>query len=280
MPTRNPLILPIAVLIALVIIGVAVFIGLRKDAPQADTLRSAKDLANVAPISKDDWVLGNPNAPIVYVVYSDFECPYCKQYHATMHQLMKRYGKDGQMAWVFRHLPFVQLHTKAPTEALASECVGSVGGNDAFWKFADILFAETPSNDQLDLSLLPGMAERAGVSRAEFEACMRSDRLMRRVQEDFEEAIKAGAVGSPYTVVLAAGQQIRFEGAQLYPAMTAVMETLLRAVNAPGLAAPSEGSMVDAIFSNPPTTAPTPEASPSPESVVLPTSTTSTPELP
>lgn len=253
MPQRNPLLLPIAVLVAVCVIGVAAFIALRKTDSDED-LRSTADLRDVRPLSDKDWVFGNPQAPIVYVVYSDFECPYCKTFHKTMHQLMAQYGKDGNVAWVFRHLPFVQLHSKSPTEHLAAECVGEAGGNDAFWRFADILFEATPSNDQLDLTTLPALAEQAGVSRAKFEACMRSDRLMRRVQEDFQEAVEAGATGSPYTVILASGQQIRVEGAQLYPAMQAVMETLLRQAGEPSMEAPERPVMVDDVFSGTTTT--------------------------
>jgi predicted DsbA family dithiol-disulfide isomerase len=242
-----------AIVIVLIIIGTTLYFVLTKDeASPLDTLGREAEVSEVRPISVDDWVLGNPNAPVVFVVYSDFECPFCKNYHQTMHSIMREYGKDGRVAWVYRHIPLVQLHSQAPTEALASECVGEDGGNDAFWKFADTLFEETPSNNNLDLTRLPQFAERAGVSRAEFEACMRSDRLMRRVEEDFAEAIAAGAVGSPFTVAFAAGQQIRIEGGHLYPAMKTVTETLLAQVGHSdgGLQAPTvdSSSMIDRVF--------------------------------
>lgn len=101
--------------------------------------RSSDDLA-VKPVSEEDHIRGSSTAKVTVVEYSDFECPYCQQFHQTMKQILEAY-EDDQVAWVFRHMPIQQLHPQAPRLARASECVADIGGEDAFWTFADELFS-------------------------------------------------------------------------------------------------------------------------------------------
>ncbi|MCA9363168.1 thioredoxin domain-containing protein [Candidatus Kaiserbacteria bacterium] len=98
---------------------------------------SEEELAyeNMDPVTESDNIKGNPDAGIVIVEYSDFDCPFCTRFHATMNQVVKEY--DGEVAWVYRHFPLEQLHPNAKSVAIASECVAKLEGNDAFWKFAD-----------------------------------------------------------------------------------------------------------------------------------------------
>lgn len=107
---------------------------INKDATQLKTL---SDSTIVIPaVNKDtDWILGNKNAPISLVEYSDMECPFCQRFHGTMLQVMDAY-KD-KVNWVYRHFPLTSLHANAMNLAQAGECVGELGGNDKFWKFLD-----------------------------------------------------------------------------------------------------------------------------------------------
>ncbi len=102
-------------------------------------------------VSPDEHLLGNTNARIVIVEYSDLECPFCKTFHNTMHEVVK---SDPEVAWVFRHYPIPQLHAKALREAEATECAWEQKGNEGFWKYADKIFEITPSNDGLDPLIL------------------------------------------------------------------------------------------------------------------------------
>lgn len=92
------------------------------------------------PVTAKDHIRGDINkAKLVLVEYSDFECPFCTRFHSTMVQVIKDY--NGQVAWVYRHYP-LSFHPTAQPAAEASECVTKVGGNDAFWKFADQAFTK------------------------------------------------------------------------------------------------------------------------------------------
>jgi len=104
------------------------------------------------PVSPDDHIVGNINAKIIIVEYSDLECPFCKVFHTTMRQVMEK--GNGDVAWVYRHYPIPQLHPKAFHEAEATECAWEQGGNEAFWKYTNRLFEITPSNNGLDESEL------------------------------------------------------------------------------------------------------------------------------
>ena len=101
---------------------------------------------NLKPISAEDHILGKLDAPIIIVEYSDLECPFCKVFHRTMHEVMDKYGKDNKVAWIYRQFPIDSLHSKARKEAEATECANELGGNDGFWKFTDEVFGTTNSN--------------------------------------------------------------------------------------------------------------------------------------
>lgn len=93
--------------------------------------------ATIRPISADDHIIGDPNAKIIIVEYSDLDCPFCKVFHGTMHRIVEE-NKD--VAWVYRHYPLTQLHPNALAKAEETECAWEQGGNDAFWKYADKVF--------------------------------------------------------------------------------------------------------------------------------------------
>lgn len=97
-------------------------------------------LENMLPLTADDNVRGSLDADIIIVEYSDFDCPYCKRFHETMKSVYEKY--EGEIAWVYRHFPLEQLHPNTKSVAAASECVAEIGGDEAFWKFADAYSAQ------------------------------------------------------------------------------------------------------------------------------------------
>ena len=100
---------------------------------QAQALSAVTDLA---PVTQADFVKGNRNSKFALVEYSDFQCPYCKRFMPTANQLLTEYKN---FMWVYRQFPLTQLHPNAQKMAEASECAAKLGGNDAFWAYADKL---------------------------------------------------------------------------------------------------------------------------------------------
>lgn len=224
--------LPIAIVIAGIVVGGAIFMSGRStnQAPGMNVQRSIDTAQQpetiVAPVTEADHIRGNPNAPILIVEYSDFDCPFCKNFHETMNRIMDKYGKDGKVAWVYRQFPLKELHPNAPKLAEASECVAEFGGNDAFWKFADSVFGNRDINAQTDMTQLPAYAESAGVDKDKFTSCFESGKYTPQIASDVEAAVKTGARGTPYSIVMVGKEQGVINGAQPYEVVDQMMSNL------------------------------------------------------
>lgn len=187
----------------------------------------------VEPIRESDHIRGNPNAPIVLIEYSDFDCPFCKRFHeAVLLPLMEDYGADGKVAWVYRHLPLESLHPNAPLLAQASECVAEAAGNDGFWKFADLVFGERGTNEQTNPNRLTEFAQTSGADPTSFELCLDSGKYADMVENSIDEAIAANGgpnrLGTPFTLVFVGDQYVGpIVGAQEYDAVKRNIDIIL-----------------------------------------------------
>lgn len=231
--------IPIAIVIAGALIAGALFFadggsvgGLATNAPRPQAaVDESATLNEMHAISADDHVRGDPNAPVKIVEYSDFECPFCKSFHSTMRQIMDEYDKEGKVAWVYRHFPLDQLHpVKSRKESVASECANELGGNEAFWKFADRFFEITPSNNQTDIdTVLPQIAREIGLDKDKFAACLTSGKYDAHIEEDYQNAIATGGNGTPWSIVVAPnGKKFPLSGAQPIENVKALIETAQR----------------------------------------------------
>lgn len=204
---QNAYYVPGAILLAGFIIAGAIYFSNKDSAsPTAINKPSAPAKTNTsgAPkaITENDHILGNPNAQVKIVEYSDTECPFCKRFHVTMHNIIDSYGKDGKVAWVYRHFPLDALHKKARKEAEATECAAELGGNTSFWAMLDTIYTKSPGNDGLDASLLPIFAKEIGLDVAKFNTCLSSGKMAATVEAQYQDGIKAGARGTPYNVIV------------------------------------------------------------------------------
>lgn len=169
---------------------------------QTQAAAGSERLKNIRPVSKtEDHIYGNSDAPISLIEYSDFECPYCKRFHPTARQIVAAYG--GKVNWVYRHFPLGFHNPAAQKEAEASECAAELGGNDAFWRYADLIYARTKSNGKgVPLENLAPMAGEVGLDETKFKACLDSGRMAARVGKDFAEGGKIGINGTPGNILL------------------------------------------------------------------------------
>lgn len=174
---------------------------------------------------KTDHIRGNKNADVTLVTYTDLECPFCKRFHDTTAQLLQKYGNELRI--VYRHFPLDQLHAQARTEALATECAGEQG---KFWELIDIIFAQTTSNDGLDLAKLPEYAKQAGVKDVnKFNKCLADKKYTDKVAADEQDAQTAGAQGTPYSVLVGPnGELVPVNGAQPLAALEATVQQFLK----------------------------------------------------
>lgn len=218
METKNSLAVPAAIVIAGVVVAGAIIYGMGKSkvgqvgVPGEDAAMAGA-LDKMRPVDATDHLRGNIDAPVTIVEYSDTECPFCKRFHETMKEVVKKY--DGKVAWVYRHFPLKELHAKAFNEAKAMECAAKIGGANMFWQYTDALYTATPSNDQLDPAELPRIAGNLKLDRQKFADCLASDDVDAAVTADLEDAMATGGNGTPWSILVTkSGTKYAINGAQ------------------------------------------------------------------
>lgn len=236
-PNHIPLIAAI-VFATIVISGSVVFLGLQiskapSDVASAEISQEALQQAietytqnarlaeatmpagDVVPPSDNDHIYGDPDARITLIEFSDFECPYCKLFHSTPPELVTKYA--GDVNWIYRHYP-LDFHDPLATEqAIASECVADLAGDEAFWEYSELVFETTTSNGQgMESSQLVELAAQFDIDSAEFNTCINSEEVKTIVQEQIADGRAAGVSGTPGTIVYdnQTGDKILIEGAQ------------------------------------------------------------------
>lgn len=199
---KTNLYIPGAIILAGFLIATGIYLTNRSNSPVKSNEKNSEKSISVDPVTKDDHILGNPGANIIMVEYSDTECPFCKRFHTTMESVIDTYGKDGKVAWVYRHFPLDSIHPKTRKEAEATECANELGGNTAFWSYINLVYSNTPSNNGLDPAQLPVFAKTAGLDVTKFNTCLSSGKYASLVQADLQSGIKIGIQGTPFSVMV------------------------------------------------------------------------------
>lgn len=146
----------------------------------------------------DDPVLGNKNAKLTMIEFSDYECPFCKRfYDDTLPQLKKEYIDTGKVKLVYRDLP-LSFHANAHKEAQAAECAREQGGDEEYFKYHDEIFKRTTSNGTgLALDQLPVIANDLGFNGDALQICLDSEKYKAEVDKDLADANSVGVNATP-----------------------------------------------------------------------------------
>jgi protein-disulfide isomerase len=199
----------------------------RVDQARAAFFKTLRDAADVAiylqppriEVSPDPArVLGDPNAPVTIVEFSDFQCPFCQRAHPIVKQLLAKYPSQVKLA--YRDFPLQQIHPEAHAAAAASRCAGEQG---KFWQFHDRLF-ETGA--PLNGPTFTDHAAQLGLDTAQFVECLGSDRFTALIEQDLEDGNRAGVNGTPAFFI----NGIALTGAQPLAAFEKVVEEELAAI--------------------------------------------------
>lgn len=206
------------------------FVEKQKALARANQQRgSAEQAKNVRPVTDEDHVYGNPKAEITLVEYSDFECPFCKRFHPTAKQLVDQ--SDGTVNWVYRHFPLAFHNPGAQKQAEASECAGKLGGDDAFWRYSDLIYARTTSNGKgFSISKLVPLAKEIGLAVKPFEQCLDNREMAAKVKADYENGVASGVSGTPGNIFLhnSSGDAVAMAGALPLARLKATVDALSR----------------------------------------------------
>ncbi|MFH1956172.1 MAG: thioredoxin domain-containing protein, partial [Patescibacteria group bacterium] len=214
---KENLSVPIAIVVAGIIIGGALYFSNMggsntSDNPNPTPTPTGTEMAELGPgpITEQDHVLGNPNAPVSMFIYSDLECPYCRNFHETTNQVSNDYGKNGQVKIIFRHFPLSQIHPSAQKLAEGSECAAELGGEEKFWGFIDKLI-ELGTTDPLKT------AQSIGIDKTAFQSCLDSGKYAQKISSDLQDGIESGVQGTPNAIIVSnSGKKYYIPGAFPY----------------------------------------------------------------
>lgn len=153
-------------------------------------------------------VIGNPNAPITLVEYTDYQCPYCYRFFKTTYpQLKKKYIDTGKLKLVIKDLP-LGMHAHAMKAAQAARCAGD---QKKFLAMHEVLYK---NSKKLDLKHLPKYAQQAGLNVKTFNACLASNAHIAAINKEMAEAESVGIQGTP-TFVLGKTDKNRVYGKKI-----------------------------------------------------------------
>jgi protein-disulfide isomerase len=182
----------------------------------------------------DAPIIGDKNAKLTMVEFSDYECPFCKRYFEdTWPQLKKDYIDTGKLKVAYRNLP-LPFHQNAHKEAEAALCVRDQAGDDVYYKFHDLVFSRTTSNGLgFALDKLAPAAGELGLNTTQFQQCIDSGKYKDKVDKDIADASNIGATGTPtFFIGLSSSNGVisgqRLVGAQPYSAFKAQLDSLLK----------------------------------------------------
>ena len=140
--------------------------------------------------------LGRADAPVTVVEFSDYQCPFCGRFFATvLPALRSEYIDSGKVRYVFRDYPLDQLHPYARKAAEAAYCAGEQG---KYWEMHDALFRYQKS---LAPPQLAEHAQSLGLDSARFATCLTSGRHVARIERGLADGAAAGVQGTPAFVI-------------------------------------------------------------------------------
>ena len=183
-------------------------------------------------ISADnDPIIGNPNAPITIIEFSDFQCPFCAKFHIqTLPLIMNEYINKGQVKLVFRDFPIQSIHPNALPASVAAECANEQG---KFKEMHDKLFEKQNewSNQTTDNVIITfnQYAFEMGLEEKRFEDCLKNGKYIEEIQKDLDDGRTYGISGTPGFFV--GNDQIGFielKGAQPFENFKKVIDSQLK----------------------------------------------------
>ena len=175
-----------------VIIGGSIW-GLIKLSKNPGNTNDEPVSALAEPVNLNDWSEGNPNAKVVLVEYSDFQCPACAAYYPIVKQIADRYS--NKLLVVYRHFPLPQ-HKYSKLTAAYAEAAGRQG---KFWEMHNKLFANQSkwSNDSNAEDIIKNYAGELGLDMAKLAVDLQSSEIDDKINSDIDSGYKSGIEGTP-----------------------------------------------------------------------------------
>ncbi len=156
------------------------------------------------PVLDDDPIKGPKDALVTMIIFSEFQCPFCKRVEDTLKQVMAAYPNDVRIVWKDNILPF---HPRAKPAAVLARHAYKTRGEKAFWEAHDLLFASQPKLEDDDLK---GIAEKVGLRWDDVKAAADGNKYSDKFEGSMELANDVQARGTPHFFI----NGVRLSGAQ------------------------------------------------------------------
>ncbi|MGI9077883.1 MAG: DsbA family protein [Gemmatimonadaceae bacterium] len=145
-------------------------------------------------------IQGRAKAPLWIVEVSDFQCPFCAEWHQkTYSQLKREFIDSGKARFAYVNLPLPN-HKNAWPAASAALCAGLQG---KFWEMHDALFSAQLlwASDPKPDAVFETLAAKAGIDGSAMSACISSKRMQPLIQADYDRAVQSGINSTPSFIV-------------------------------------------------------------------------------
>jgi protein-disulfide isomerase len=170
----------------------------------------------------DDYCLGEEDAPVTIVEFSDYQCPYCQRFWSqTLPQIKSEYVEKGLVKFIYRDFP-LGFHPNAQKAAEATECAGDQG---KFWEMQDTLFAGLAewSGSGDPSTVFKRYAAELELDEDAFAECLDGGKYTEETQKDLSDGSAAGVSGTPAFFV----NGVFITGAQPYETFKAIIDAEL-----------------------------------------------------
>lgn len=197
--------IPASIIVAGVIIAVAVMysggvdFGSKKDLKKQSSVADTTEAEALLGVVDGDQVLGSPSAPVTFVEFGDFQCPFCGRFFSeTLPQIKEKYVKTGQIKFIWRDFAF--LGQESFDAASAARCAGEQG---KFWDYHDKLFLSQSGENRgaFLIANLKNFAVSLGLDTQKFNECLDSGRYLSAVQKESALGRELGVSGTPSSFV-------------------------------------------------------------------------------
>ena len=235
MHKNNFLILLVLVLIFALPILFLVIKSLQENAKKSSQESPSEYFSKQTVSVDDDPVMGDKNAPITLIEFSDFECGNCRLFFLqTLPLLKKKYINTGKLRLVYRDFPVKSHDPLATQEAMAANCAREQKGDEGYFDYHDEIFNTTTSGGRgLEVAQLFLIASNLKLDQIHFKGCFESERFKEEVKKDFFDGMNNGITGTP-TFSLGLTTQdntikgMKILGAMPYAAFKIIIEELLQ----------------------------------------------------
>jgi protein-disulfide isomerase len=197
----------------------------KMQSPQAAPAPDDKVSYKLAP---GGFSMGDAKAPLVMVEYTDFQCPFCQQFHNTAFaQIKANYIDTGKIRFVSRDFP-LEFHENARRAATAGRCAAEQG---KFWEMRHVMIVNAA---QLKPENLASYAGQVKMDVPKFKTCLDSDKFKAQIDQDIAEGGVAGVQGTPSFVIGKLDHDklegVRVVGAMPYAQFDAKIQEMLEKV--------------------------------------------------